>query len=413
MIPRLKPCLGITELIAAVKITGRDDVAAFEASFANLMGQKYAVAFPYGRTGLIILLKALGLENKEIICPAYTCVVVPHAIVYSGNQPVFIDCAPGEFNMDLNRAEQAITPNTGAIIATSLFGYPVDLDRLNQIKKKYPGVYIIQDCAHSFAADWKGRPVQKEGVAAIFGLNISKLLTSIFGGMVTTDSTSLCQDLKSLRKRLLTKPTWKKSLRRLLYLLTVYPSFCGPVYGLLNKLERSGCLNHFVKYYDDSVIDMPKDYLEEMTKLEARVGMANIRRYHYIIQNRREAADAYFENLEIKNSNGSQTYFDEDNYKNKFDLPPKIKGATYSHFVVKTGDRDRWLMWGLRHGIQLGWLIEYNIPEMKAYSCRNPNEFPVAARYARETINLPVWGGKNLSKKILNQTTLITLRCSI
>ena len=78
MIPRLKPTIGLTELLAALRPPHKDDVERFEQSFAKLMGQKYAFAFPYGRTGLMFLLEALGLEGKEIICPAYTCVVVPH-----------------------------------------------------------------------------------------------------------------------------------------------------------------------------------------------------------------------------------------------------------------------------------------------------------------------------------------------
>ena len=88
MIPRLKPKLGIREIAAALRPPRRDDVEQFEKAFAELMGQKFALAFPYGRTGLIFLIQALGLKDKEIICPAYTCVVVPHAIVYSGNKPI-------------------------------------------------------------------------------------------------------------------------------------------------------------------------------------------------------------------------------------------------------------------------------------------------------------------------------------
>ena len=135
MIPRLKPTIGIKELVAALRPARMDDVERFEQDFASLMGQKYALAFPYGRTGMMLLFEALGFKEKEIICPAYTCVVVPHSIVYSGNTPIFVDCEQGGFNMDLGEAEKAITEKTGAIIATSLFGYPVDLDKLDALKK--------------------------------------------------------------------------------------------------------------------------------------------------------------------------------------------------------------------------------------------------------------------------------------
>ena len=386
MIPRLKPTIGAKELVAAFHPPRRDDVERFEWSFAELMGQKHALAFPYGRTGLMLLLEALGLDDKEIICPAYTCVVVPHAIIYSGNKPVFIDCEADGFNMDLNIAEQAINEKTGAIIATSLFGYPVNLDQLDEIRKSHPHIFIIQDCAHSFAAKWNGRPVQKEGIAALFGLNISKTLTSVFGGMITTDNEDIYQKLKTIRDEKLKRATLRKSIRRLLYLLAVYPAFWEPVYGLINHLERLGLLNYFVKYYDDTKIDMPSDYLEGMCGVEARVGTANIDRYETIIDKSGAAAKYYFKCLTDKPD---------------FKMPPEVEGATYSHFVVQVDNRDKWLKRAIRKSIQLGWLIEYNIPEMEAYGGYPSKDFPLAGYYARRAVNLPVWGGEFIAQKVV------------
>jgi len=386
MIPRLKPAINAAELLAALRPDGLDEIRLFEEDFAQLMGQKHAVAFPYGRTGLIYLLTALGLKGKEIICPAYTCVVVPHAIVYSGSTPVFIDCAPDGFNMDLDLAGKSITGNTGAIVATSIFGYPVDLDRIKAIQEKHPQIKIIQDCAHSFAAEWKGRPVQKQGEAAIFGLNISKLLTSIFGGMVTTDSDKLYHDLKQLRDRHLTVSDWKKTLRRLLYFLSLYPTFWEPLYGLVNRLERSGILNHFTQYYDDAKIDMPDDYRLQMSSLEAKIGRCNIHKYRKILAARRVAAKIYFTGLPNLP---------------EFQLPPEIDGATYSHFVVQVPDRKQWMEYGLKKGIQLGQLIEYNIPEMESYGSHPRGSYPLSAKYSRSTINLPVYGGEEVAKSVV------------
>jgi len=385
MIPRLKPTIGIKELVAALPPARMDDVQRFEQDFATLMGQKYALAFPYGRTGMMLLFEALGFKEKEIICPAYTCVVVPHSIVYSGNTPVFVDCEQGGFNMDLGKAEKAITEKTGAIISTSLFGYPVNLDKLDALKKKYPQIMIIQDCAHSFAAEWKGRPVQKAGVAAIFGLNISKMLTSIFGGMITTDNEELHSKLRRLRDETLLPADWKKSLRRLVYLISVFPALWEPIYGIINCLERYGLIDYFVQYYDESKIDMPADYLQQMTALEARVGRVNITLYEKIVENRKAAARYYF------------NCFDD---KLEFILPPQVPGATYSHFVVQVPDREKWLDKALRQGVQLGWLIEYSIPEMTAYGGHGLDKFSVSANYSRTTINLPVWGGEKLSQKV-------------
>jgi len=393
MIPRFKPSLGFEELRAAFSWQRKEDVTNFEKAFAELMGQNFALAFPYGRTGLIILLEALAISGKEIICPAYTCVVVPHAIVYSGNTPVFVDCKSGEFNMDLDQAEKKITQNTGAFIATSLFGYPVDLDKLDKIRANYPHIKIIQDCAHSFSAKWKGRSVQNEGVAALFGLNISKIITSIFGGMITTNDKKIYQKMKNIRNQKLIKPSIKKNFRRLLYFMSVYPTFYRAVYNVVNRIERVGLLNHFVKYFDESKIDMPVDYLEGMCGIEARVGIRNIDRYDELIKKRRSASNHYFKHL--ANISGVR-------------LPPKTDGATYSHFVIRVHNREKWLKIAIKMGVQLGWLIEYNIPEMVAYGEHRPEEFPVAAKYARTTVNLPVWGGEKIGKEILKNVSFRT-----
>lgn len=388
MIPRLKPFLDWRELAAALRPSLQDDVARFETAFAEKMGQNHAVAFPYGRTGLIMLLEALGLKGKQIVCPAYTCVVVAHAIMVSGNEPVFVDSRSDDFNMDLDLVPGLISDRTGAIIATSIFGQPVDLDKLDAIRKQFPGIVIIQDCAHSFSAEWKGRPVQREGNAAIFGLNISKLITSIFGGMVTTDDEALANSLREIRANNLKPASSGKSLRRLLYLLAVYTAFWGPVYGIINRLERSGLLDRFTKYYDEGIIDMPSDYLEQLTGVEARVGMVQLSKYETIIDRRKKNASRYFEVLH--NVEGLQ-------------LPPANDGATYSHFTVLVPDRYSLVKNALQHGIQLGTLIEYCIPNMNSYKeYALDQSFPNASRYSKSTINIPVYSGLTNQDEIVN-----------
>jgi len=389
MIARLRPMLGWREFAALVTPPAPDEVRRFEREFAELMGRRHAVSFPYGRTGIALLLEAMGLRDREIICPTYTCVVVAHAIVTSGNEPVFLDSRDHDFNMNLALVPEAIGPKTGAIMATSIFGYPVDLDALDKIRAEHPGVAIIQDCAHSFSAAWRGRPVQREGTAAIFGLNISKLMTSIFGGMVTTDDDALAARLCDVRDRRLHRPGWTKAWLRRAYLAAIYPAFTGPVYGLTNRLERSGVLARFTQYYDEGVIDMPADHLEHMTPVEARVGRAQVRRFPEIVAHRRAIA-AYY-NDRLADVPGLR-------------LPPEVDGATFSHYVprVARGERAQILAHGLRHGVQLGELIEYSVADMAAYKDRPANRFdcPVAREMAETTINLPLWVSRRGAEKV-------------
>ena len=387
MIPRLKPSLNWREFIKIFLPARKKAVALFENKFSEKMQQKHGVAFPYGRTGLAFLLEAMGLKGKEILCPAYTCVVVAHAIVTSGNTPVFVDSQASDFNMDLELLNEKITDKTGAIIATSIFGYPVDLDKLNEIKSKYPQIKIIQDCAHSFSAEWHGKPVQCAGDAAIYGLNISKMMTSVFGGMVTTDNSELAERLRCLRGQRLLKVGLVRSLKRRLYLAAVFVAFNPVIYAVVNWLERTGFLNYFVKYYDEGVIDMPVDYLSCLTSFEAEIGLVQLKKYDAIVEWRRTAAAYYSSSLKDLAW---------------LSLPVQVDGATYSHYVVLNENRNELLQQALHKGLQLGQLIEYSVPHMKAYkaSAGQDENYEISKKFSETSVNLPVWFGVDYKRVV-------------
>jgi perosamine synthetase len=389
VIPRFEPRLGLAELSAITRLPQRNGVAEFEVAFAQAMGQRHAVAFPYGRTALLVVLKAMGVRDRVVICPAYTCVVVPHAIVASGNEPLFVDCRPGDYNMDLDEVRNSVDERTGAIIATSIFGYPIDLDQLRRLRAEFPHVPVIQDCAHSFAAEWNGEPVNGAGEAAIYGLNISKLITAIFGGMATTDSDELAARLRAIRERELRPPTIAREVRRLAYLLAAYAAFSPRFYGMVNRLERAGALNRFVRYYDEETVDMPADHLDRMTSTEGWVGRAQVARYEEVVRERQAVAEFY--DHALRDLDGLH-------------LPPLMDGATYSHYVPRTARRERVISAALGRGVQLGRLIEYCIPDMPAYRDRQRGgrDFPVAREFAHTTLNLPVSSGPAAARRVVD-----------
>src|SRR5271157_5812409 len=115
MIPRLKPFLDRREFLAACS-PKRDAVELFEREFALLFGARHAIAFPYGRTALWAIFKALAIEEKEVVIPAYTCSVVAHAVVLSGNIPRFVDITLYDYNMDLSKVEGVINDRTAAVV---------------------------------------------------------------------------------------------------------------------------------------------------------------------------------------------------------------------------------------------------------------------------------------------------------
>lgn len=379
MIPRFKPQYGWPERLAALSLWRRGDVPRYERKFAARFECSHGVMFSHGRSGLYALLKVWGLQDAEVICPAYTCVVVPNAIVLSGNVPVFVDCAPGSFNMSLEGMEAAVTERTRVIVATHLFGYPMDVLAVQAIadeaQRRYGHkVYVVQDCAHSYGARWGGELVTRFGDAAIFGSNISKLINSIFGGVVTTNDPGTAAALREWRDTRLRKRGWIKELRRLAYFTAVSLAFNERVYRLVKWIERSGLIDRFVKYYEESKIDFPGDWDEAPAEIEARIGLAQLERYEEIVGQRRRNAKAIMERLGARSD---------------IEFLPFDPGATYSHLVALVDDRAGWLEAYRAKGIELGILIEYVVPLMLAYGQRRG--FPVAESYMSRTVNFPVW----------------------
>ncbi|MBO6639976.1 MAG: DegT/DnrJ/EryC1/StrS aminotransferase family protein [Roseitalea sp.] len=375
MIPRFQPPLGGREIIAALTPSFSDDVRLFEDAFAKVMEQGHAIAFPYGRSGLLALLKCLGLSNRSVICPAYTCVVVPNAVVVSGNRPVFVDSGR-DANMDLDHVRGFVDETTGAILATSIFGNPVDLDMLDDLRAKHPHVPVIQDCAHSFITEWNSRPVHREGAAAIFGLNVSKTMTAIFGGMVTTDDAELASALREHRARTTTAPTLLKTMSRLAYAFAVAPAFWPPLFGLTDRLRRAGLLDRFTRYYDEELIELPDDHLVGMTGLEGRVGVEQTGRLSAMIEARR-MYDGYYRSR-LADVSGLE-WLEEPH------------GSSVSHVVARVADRQRVRARAAAMGVELGEVIEYSVPDLAAYRSllSDDRSFPVSAVLSTTVINLP------------------------
>ena len=385
MIPRLKPYLGIEEILALFK-NRKNAMQRFELAFAKQFQRKIAIAFPYGRSALWAFFKSLNLAPFEVVQPAYTCSVVAHATVLSGNIPVFVDINLTDYNMDLKLLEKAITPKTRVVIPTHIFGYAMDVQTVQAIVKnaeqKYGHkIWVIQDCAHSFDAQYEGTYVIGAGDAALFGLGISKQITSIFGGILTTDNEKLANNLRKFRDSNFKRTGWGKALKKILYLLAVYPAFHPIIYGFVYWLQaKTPFLNRLTKaYHLDEMIHFPPDYLDHMTNIEALVGLEQLNKYPEIHTKRKAIARAYFDNiLPLKN----------------WVFPPKVDGATYSHFAIRTDERDHLLPLFASKGIQLGQLIEYSMPQHPAYKkYADGKDFPNSFLCSQSMINLPIHPG--------------------
>jgi dTDP-4-amino-4,6-dideoxygalactose transaminase len=380
MIPRFKPWLGWEELRAIFR-RNRGAVERFERNFAKEFGAVDAVAFPYGRSALWAFLHAVGVENAEVVMPAYSCSVVAHAIKLSGNRPNFVDIRLSDYNMDLDKLAQAINEDTRAVVATHLFGYPLDLERVEDIIARAEAryrhkIWLIQDCAHSFGASWKGRLVGGSGDVGLYALNISKMMTSVFGGMLTFQDQLLADRVRAWRDQNFRKPGFAKSLLRRLYLLAVYVAFDERVYSITWLLQKkTSFLNKLTKsYHLDDKIHFPPDYKDKMMDVEAAVGIEQLKKYPEFVARRRASAAWYDENLPRKEG---------------WVFPPIVDGATYSHYVIRVPARCECIGDMARNGIELGSLIDYSIPNLKSYK---HGGFDNSSAASQVVINIPIGG---------------------
>ncbi len=380
MIPRFKPALGAGELLALLR-RNTGAVARFERKFASAFGATEAVAFPYGRSALWAFLQAVGVSDAEVVMPAYTCSVVAHAISLSANRPRFVDIRLSDYSMDLDLLPAAINDSTRAIVATHLFGYALDLDRVEAIVAEAQAryghkIWLVQDCAHAFGATSNGRMVGSSGDVALYAFNISKMMTAIFGGMLTFKDAALAERVRGWRDAQFHAPSVLKPWARRLYLLAAAAAFTEPVYGLTWWLqEKTPLLNRLTRsYHLDERIHFPPDSLDRMLDVEAAVGIEQLRRYRHIVARRRENAAFYDSHLERLAG---------------WELPPIIEGATYSHYVVRVPDRTACVAQAARKGVHLGELIQYSIPRLSGYAGAGP-QTANSDHASHHTINIPV-----------------------
>lgn len=176
-------------------------IANYEKAFARAAGVRHAFSFASGRMALYVLLEALGIgPGDEVIVPAFTCVVVPNAILYRGARPVYVDIDPGTFNIDVSQVEARISSRTRAIIAQHTFGLICDIDGITQLAARYK-LAVLEDCAHSLGATHRGRACGSLGTAAFFSTDHTKVINTGTGGMLTTDDDALAGRIASIYHR--------------------------------------------------------------------------------------------------------------------------------------------------------------------------------------------------------------------
>lgn len=164
-------------------------VEEFQKMFNEVHGTKYTVGCANGTSAITVAFRSLGIgQGDEVITVANSFFATPEAIAEVGAIPVFVDCDPETYSIDVNQIEKKITPKTRAIVPVHLYGNPADMDAIMAIAKKH-NLKVVEDCAQSVLATIKGKATGTFGDIGTFSFYPGKNLGAYgdAGAVITQD----------------------------------------------------------------------------------------------------------------------------------------------------------------------------------------------------------------------------------
>ena len=201
--PTMPPLEDYTELLSQIWeskwLTNKGPFhEELEARVAAYLGVEHLSLFCNGTVALMVALQMLRLNSGEVITTPFTFAATPHVLYWNGIRPVFCDIEPRSFNLDPNRIEELITPDTRAIMPVHVYGTPCDIDAIQKIADRH-GLPVIYDAAHTFGARWQGAAICSYGDAAILSFHATKLFSTAEGGALVVKSKAQRERVDSLK----------------------------------------------------------------------------------------------------------------------------------------------------------------------------------------------------------------------
>jgi dTDP-4-amino-4,6-dideoxygalactose transaminase len=259
----------IGEILESKRVSSGKYVRLFEKKFAELLGVKEAVALSSGTDADILALAVLhdygAKRGDEVILPALSFVATGNAVLHAGFKPVFVDIDRETLNIDVTQIEGAITERTRAIMPVHLMGKPADMDPILAIARKH-GLYVIEDAAEAHGAEYKGKPVGALADMAAFSLYVAHIISTVEGGIVSTDREDFAEVLRSLRS---------------------HGRACKCQQCVINSAQQH-CPKRFNGGNGEDIrfIFERIGYSTKMNEMEAAIGLSNIEMYQKIVEKR-------------------------------------------------------------------------------------------------------------------------------
>lgn len=172
-------------------------VNELEMKLKDYLKLKHLLYLGNGTIAIQIAIKALGLKGDVITTP-FSYAATTSSLVWENCKPVFADIDAKSFNIDPNRIEERITPNTTGILATHVYGNPCDVEAIERIARKH-NLKVIYDAAHAFGVTYKGRSVFEYGDVSTASFHATKIYHTTEGGAVIATDPELIREMALLR----------------------------------------------------------------------------------------------------------------------------------------------------------------------------------------------------------------------
>ena len=181
-------------------LTTGPHVEEFESAIEKAVGAP-AISVTSGTAALHCAYAAIGIKpGDEVITPPITFIATQATAAQLGAKIVFADVLADFPNIDPAKVEEAITPNTRAIVAVDFAGHPAEMDSLRLIANKY-GIYLIEDAAHSLGAQYQGKPVGSLADITTCSFFPTKNMTTGEGGAVASKIPELLERAKKFSRQ--------------------------------------------------------------------------------------------------------------------------------------------------------------------------------------------------------------------
>ena len=167
----------------------------FDKKFSEAVKRKHSFSFGSGRMALFALLQAIDVRpGDEVIIQAFTCCVVPRAIISLGAVPIYVDIDKANFNMNLHAVSEKINSKTKAIIVQHTFGIKPNLVELKQLLNEHQ-LSLIEDCAHCMTP-LNDSDLDGDNGLVFFSTDHTKLINTHIGGVVSCNNDVIAKKLK-------------------------------------------------------------------------------------------------------------------------------------------------------------------------------------------------------------------------